>query len=581
MRRGLLSLAKRSVTAVAAAACFIAAANPTGPSPQVNQTGFLPQAAKWAVVHVDKALPSDDFAVVDVATGATVLQATLQPVAHWAPAGQQIRLADLSALKKQGNYRIRVAGQPDSAPFEVGGSVYATLSQGVLKAYYFSRAGMALEQRYAGVYAREAGHPDTEVLVHASAADAKRPAGSVISSPKGWYDAGDYNKYIVNSGISVSLLLAAYEHFPKVAGTWQVDIPEQGNGLPAVLNEAAWNIDWMLSMQDPADGGIYHKLTNLRFDGFVMPHVATKPRYVVQKTTAAALDFAATMAMASRVYAKHETQRPGYAGQLLAAARKAFDWAEQHPQVLYVQPADVVTGQYDDQNLSDEWAWAATELWLSTQEVRYRSRLDLASLPCNPPAWQDVSGMVWMSLAQHLAALPDADAAHVRQTLRSCAQHFAADWQASAYRLALPEGAFGWGGNSVLLGQAMLLAAAHRVGGERPVLDAAQSAVDYVLGRNPLGVSMVTGFGARSPRHPHHRPSQADGVDAPVPGFVVGGANPKQEDKAECPPYRADPAALAYVDDVCSYASNEVAINWNAPMVYMLAALKALTPSVD
>ncbi|WP_370678494.1 glycoside hydrolase family 9 protein [Comamonas sp. GB3 AK4-5] len=546
---------------------------------QVNQVGFLPLAAKWAAVSVGSGLQTNAFAVVNAATGATVQEGLLRPAADWAPAGQRIRLADFSTLQTPGHYRIRVAGQLDSAPFEVGGGAYEALSKGVMKAYYFARAGMPLEVRYAGVYARQAGHPDTEVRVHASAASALRPAGTVIASPQGWYDAGDYNKYIVNSGITVGLLLAAYEHFPQIAGAWQVNIPEQGNGLPDVLNEVAWNVDWMLSMQDPADGGVYHKLTNLRFDGEVMPDAATEPRYVVQKTTAATLDFAASMAMASRIYAQYEAQRPGYARQLLLAAQRAFAWAGAHPQVFYVQPADVVTGKYEDQQLADEWAWAATELWLTTKAPRYRRQLDLAGLSSAPPSWQDVSGMAWMSLAQHIAALPAADAAQVRQALQSNAQHYIADWQASAYRLALPPTAFHWGGTSAVLGEGMLLVAAYRLSGERAALDAAQSAVDYVLGRNPLGQSLVTGFGTHSPLHPHHRSSRADGVEAPVPGFVVGGPNPKQQDKAECPPYPSAPPALAYVDDACSYASNEVAINWNAPMVYLLAALQALTSS--
>ncbi|WP_211233807.1 glycoside hydrolase family 9 protein [Comamonas composti] len=548
-------------------------------SPQVNQVGFLPQASKWAAIPANRTLQSDAFEVVNASTGVTAWQGKLGPEYDWAPAEQRFRMADFSALKTPGRYQVRVEGQPDSAPFEIDEKAHEALAQGVIKAYYFARAGMPLEEKYAGAFAREAGHPDTQVLVHASAADALRPAGSLISSPKGWYDAGDYNKYIVNSGITTGLLLAAYEHFPEIAGTWQSGIPEEGNGLPDVLNEASWNIDWMLSMQDPADGGIYHKLTNLRFDGIVMPQAATTPRYVVQKTTAAALDFAAVMALASRVYARHEAQRPGYSSQLLAAAQKAFQWAEQHPDVLYVQPVDVATGKYDDQNLRDEFAWAATELFLTTQDPLYRERLDLRNLSATPPSWKDVSGMAWLSLAQHVDQLSASDAALVRQTLKTNARRYTHQWKSSAYRITLPPVSFTWGGNSVILGEAILLVAAYRLEEARSTLDAAQSALDYVLGRNPLDMSMVTGFGTRTPMNPHHRPSQADGVKAPVPGFMVGGPNPNQQDKAECPPYPSAPPALAYVDHTCSYASNEVAINWNAPLAYLLAALTALTPS--
>jgi len=137
---------------------------------------------------------------------------------------------------------------------------------------------------------------------------------------------------------------------------------------------------------------------------------------------------------------------------------------------------------------------------------------------------------------------------------------------------------FVWGSNSAILNQAMMLAAAYRIEPRPDYLNAAQSALDYVLGRNGPGMSFVTGFGAASPQHPHHRPSEADGVAAPVPGWLVGGPNPGQQDKAGCPAgaYPSALPALSWLDDVCSYASNEVAINWNAPLVYVAAALQSL-----
>ena len=121
-------------------------------------------------------------------------------------------------------------------------------------------------------------------------------------------------------------LLAAYEHFPGFYQQLTVGLPESGHGLPDVLNEALWNLDWMLTMQDPNDGGVYHKLTNKVFDGMVMPEKATAPRYVVQKTTTATLDFAAVMAVASRVLEPFDSQQPGRSARYLAAAESAWRW---------------------------------------------------------------------------------------------------------------------------------------------------------------------------------------------------------------------------------------------------------------
>jgi len=546
---------------------------------KINQLGFLPQAAKLAVVPGAPAGPMQ-FDVISVDSGKSVYRAALRAPAWWEASQESVRLADFSAVTAPGQYRIVVAGLAPSDHFTVGSAVYQPLGAAALKAYYFNRAGTALAPAQAGVYARAAGHPDRAVLVHASAASPARPAGTVIAAPKGWYDAGDYNKYIPSSAIATYTLLAAYEHFPAHFDRLDTGIPESGNALPDILDEALWNLEWMLAMQDPADGGVYHKLTNLRFDAMVMPGEAmTAPRYVVAKSTAATLDFAATMAAASRVLRRFDAQRPGLSARMLGAARAAWRWAESNPAVYYRNPADVLTGEYGDDKVADERAWAAAELYIATREDSYYRALRPAALSATVPAWDDVRGLAWMSLAQHRFGLtPLAERSLIEARIDSLAARLAREWRSSAYRLTMQEPDFVWGSNAVVMNQAMMLLQAYRINGKRDYLDAAQSALDYVLGRNATGHAFVTGFGARSPHHPHHRPSQADGVAAPIPGFLTGGPQAGQQDRAECSvPYPSDAAASAWLDDVCSYASNEVAINWNAPLVYVTAALQELT----
>jgi endoglucanase len=489
-----------------------------------------------------------------------------------------VRQAHFSSLRAPGRYQLRVAGLPDSPPFEIGANVYQAVNAAAIKAYYLNRAGIALDAAHAGIYARAAGHPDTQVLIHASAASPSRPAGSVISSPKGWYDAGDYNKYIVNSGISTYTLLAAFEDFPAYFQAQKLNIPESGNGVPDILNEARWNLDWMLTMQDPADGGVYHKLTNLKFDGMVMPAQATQPRYVVQKTTAAALDFAAVMASASRVYAPYDQ---ALSVRMLSAAKQAWQWAQAHPRDYYRQPADVATGEYADKDVSDEQAWAAAELYITTRDDHYYQTLNAPQQAATVPSWSDVRGLAWLSLARHRKTLSAAaDQALIASRVDGLAQHLAAAWQQSPYGITLQKGDYVWGSNAVVMNQAMWLLHAYRLNGKRAYLDAAQSGLDYVLGRNAVELSFVTGYGARSALHPHHRPSVADGIEAPVPGWLVGGPQPGQQDKKDCPaPYPSALPARSYLDHACSYASNEIAINWNAPLVYVSAGVQALTPA--
>lgn len=551
------------------------AAAQQGTAIHVNQLGYLPQAAKWAVVADG---PSKQMRVLKAGTTEEVLRVPLSPAAVWEPAQQRVRLADFSALRTPGDYEIRLDGAPGLSRFSIAADAYEAVNAAAIKAFYFNRAGIELTPKYAGAWARPAGHADTRVLVHALAASPGRPEGTVISSPKGWYDAGDYNKYIVNSGITVYTLLAAYEHFPAFFQRQSLNIPESGNGIPDLLNEALWNLDWMLSMQDPADGGVYAKLTNKGFDGVVMPDQAKAERYVVQKTTAAALNFAAVMATASRVFKAYEVQRPGLSAAMLKAAEKAWAWAEANPAVIYKQPPDIHTGGYDDDKLADEFAWAAAELFITTGDARFYKAFN-AAIPVGVPGWNSVGGLAWMSLAHHRKNLGAvADQALIAKRIKEQAEQLAAAWAASNWRLSQQTADINWGSNSGLLNQAMMLIQGYRLTGERSQLDAAQAAFDYMLGRNPLGISMVTGFGSVSAQHPHHRPSEADAVKAPVPGFLVGGPNPGQQDAKDCPvPYASKVPALSYLDHFCSYASNEVAINWNAPLVYVSAALQVLT----
>jgi len=542
---------------------------------KVNQVGFLPAAQKLAVVPADAAR----FTVLDAASGKQVFDGKLGGAATWDASGERVRVADFSALRTPGSYRLRVAGLPDSAPFSIAPGVYRDLDAAAIRSFTLNRSGIALTPAVAGPYARPFAHPDTSVLVHPSAASARRPAGTEISSPKGWYDAGDYNKYIVNSGITTYTLLAAYEHFPAWFDKLAVNVPESGNGLPDILNEALWNLDWMATMQDPNDGGVYHKLTNKVFDGMVMPDKATAPRYVVQKSTAATLDFAAVMAVASRVLAPYDSQQPGRSARYLAAAERAWRWAESTPTVLYQQPADIQTGDYGDKRVDDEFAWAATELLIATGKDVYRARALAAKPGGTEPGWADVGLLGTISLSRPGARLPaGVDAAPAKQQLLAVADQLAARWRASPYRVTMEGKDFVWGSSSTVLNRAMMLLAAYRVEPRPDYLNAAQSALDYVLGRNGPGISLVTGFGTRTPMHPHHRLSEADGIAAPMPGMLVGGPNPGQQDRQHCPgaAYPSALPALSWLDNVCSYASNEIAINWTAPLVYVAAGLESV-----
>lgn len=562
----------------------------------VNQLGFYPDAPKYAVIN--RPVAKDVFFIVTVGGSTTswsehvdtVFFGRLGPVLSSPNSSLTTRVADFTSVHRPGIYRVVIPGSVTSFPFVIGSGVFTPLTVAALKGYYYQRSGMALTAPYADKWARSAGHPDEQVLVHASAADAGRPEGTVLSAAGGWYDAGDYNKYIVNSGITMGTLLAAYEDFSGYFDTLHTNIPAipgaVRGGVPDILNEALYNLRWMLLMQDPADGGVYHKCTNAAFDGMVMPGVTKAPRYVVQKGTAATLDFAAVTAQAARIFRKFSTQLPGLADSCERAAIHAWQWARNYPDSVYDQEAldarykpAITTGAYGDKLFNDERFWAASELLISTGDVQYAPTVrQYYGISVSLQSWAYVAMMGDYSLLRHAGEAPAAFRPlldSVKGGLLIMANDYVKKLSGTAFHTVIGESKsdFVWGSNSVAANEGMLLVNAYLQQPNQVYLDAALTNLYYILGQNATGYSFVTGFGTRSPMHPHHRPSIADGVVAPVPGLLVGGANPGRQDNQT---YVYTETETAYLDNDQAYASNEIAINWNAPLVYLAGALEAL-----
>ena len=549
---------------------------------RLNQVGFYPAAPKVAVVVGNGA---GTFEVKDAKSGKLVLKGELSNARTSQHSGRHTRLADFSALRKPGSYVVEVAGLGKSAPFNIGSRIHREVAEASLKAFYYQRASIELPEKYAGKWARPAGHPDNKVLVHASAVSEGRPENTVIPSARGWYDAGDYNKYIVNSGITMGTLLSLYEDYPLYFEDFNTNIPESNNGVPDLLDEVVWNLRWMLTMQDPADGGVYHKLTNPRFDGMIMPDAAKNSRYVVQKSTAATLDFVAVMAQASRIFKSFDNKFPGLADSCTTAAVKGWQWAGKHQEVLYNQNAmnkqfdpDVVTGTYGDRSVNDEWVWAACEMYAATGKPEYIKEIDLElQQPMVLPTWSQVKTLGYYTLLRnmHTLKLPSGLATPLIKSVVAYSDLLLTDLEKQPYNTVMGKTAkdYAWGSSSVAANQGIALVYAFRLTGNRNYLNAALGNLDYLLGRNATGYCLLTGFGSKRVMHPHHRLSIADGVVDPIPGLLSGGPNPGQQDK--CAGYPNKFADESFTDSDCSYASNEIAINWNAPIVYLTAALEA------
>jgi len=549
---------------------------------RLNQVGYGLGQSKLAVLLNDDSVAT----LVDSATGTEVYRAATSPRVRWSAAGDTARLFDFSSVNTPGTYKVQ-AGTQLSHPVRISANPFQDVSKASIKAFWYNRSSYELKAPWAGKWLRAAGHPDTAVLIHASAASAGRPKGSTIRSPGGWYDAGDYGKYVVNSGISTWTLLHLYENTLPTMDTVHLNVPDHGAGSD-LLDEVLWNLRWMLSMQDPGDGGVYHKLTTANFDAFEMPVANKAPRFVFQKSTAAALDLAAVSAYASRLL-KDKPEFKAFADSCRSAAVLAWNWARANPEAYFDQSAlnakfydpvsfasdSVFTGDYGDGDVTDEFLWAGAELFLTTGIDSFATASGLSAkakslTQISTPYWGEVSGLAWLTLVGRDSAMTGAmtgTMAAIKAAVLKTANGNLSYRKANGYRI--PQGSADWGSNSVYANNGIILWKAWSVSHDTSYLNASLDALDYLLGRNATGYCFVTGFGMKSPKRPHHRPSGADGVGDPVPGFLVGGPNssaPKQDGQTYA--NTTNPPKV-YADVQASYASNEIAINWNAPLAFL------------
>lgn len=541
---------------------------PPAPSPAIrlNQLGYYPDAPKRFFL-ADRA--ATEFRVVDAASEETVFSGPLDSLGYDSLAGERLWTGDFSAFAQPGSYRVHVPEVGFSYAFRISDSLYAAVLRASIHSNYYQRASTEIPEVYGGRWHRAAGHPDTACLYHPSSG---RTTGT-RAAPGGWYDAGDFGKYVVNAAFPLGQYYSLQETYPDLFTDGSLRIPESGNGRSDYLDELRYEQDWILTMQD-TDGGLFHKLTTLNFSGMILPEEGTEPRYIIGKGTAATLDFAAASAQAARVFSELD---PAYAERCRAAAERAWDYAVDHPDQVFRNPPDVRTGEYGDQDFNDEWFWAAAELYATTGRPEY-----LAFARAYPPEFRMRAGGGWNSYMSNLGLftlleraprLPAAYRDSLAGQLLALADDLLGRIERFPYRQPIDR--FVWGSNSDVLNAAMILAHAYRLRPERRYRDGVLEATDYIFGKNATGYSFVTGYGARTPQNIHHRQSAADGIAEPIPGFLSGGPNAGKND-AEDVDYPPDAAPMqCWVDVAPSYASNEICLNWNAPLTYILGFLEA------
>jgi len=335
-------------------------------------------------------------------------------------------------------------------------------------------------------------------------------------------------------------------------------------------------------MQD-TDGGVFHKLTTKAFANAIMPEKHVKQRYVIGKTVTATWDFTAVTSVAADLYKKYDAE---FAEKCAKAARRAHDWAMMHPFAFYEQPKDVGTGEYGDGNAVDEQIWGAAELYRISRDslvLKNFKQYAINSKRHSLQSWASSYALAAFTIATNPKVFDEATVDSAKALIFDLADSYLdAD---NGYGIALGTKDFIWGSNANAANKSMVLLHAYILSKEKKYMEAAISIVDYLLGRNPLDISYMTGYGVNTPKNPHHRISYADGIEEPIPGMLVGGPNPKDADpsakkefkKKEEELGRSLAAAESYADVFGSYATNEVAINWNAPFAYVIGTIQAIT----
>jgi len=557
---------------------------------RLNTVGYLPRAEKKASI----AAACANFTVVRLPCRLPVFSGAVTGPVLNEDTQEQLYTADFSDCSVSGEYELDVPGVGRSAPFRIAPDVYREPFSTAMLGMYLWRCGTAVSATYHGqTFAHEACHTNDAWLDLVGGGHTHKDGAG------GWHDAGDYNKYTVNAGLTVGTLLRAWEDFGPQIRQVRLQIPESGGPLPDFLAEVKWEMDWALTMQAD-DGSVYHKVSTKRFGPFIMPEQETEERYFTPWGSEATAHFMGMTAQAARIFRPYDR---AFADRCLKASEKSYQFLKAHPDFHRPDPVDVHTGAYEiRQNgeisgrlngIPNNRLWAAAELWETTGsrdalrdlETRIRAVHGQFNFEFD---WDEVKNLGLMKyLSSQRPGRDPALVALVRSNLLALADVTVQNCRQDGY--ASPIGSlYSWGYNGFVARQTMILMAADRLtrnthgtvlhgaqllrqtsgwnSGKPEYRAACQDALNFIFGRNYYCRSFVTGVGFNPPEHPHDRRSGADNIADPWPGYLVGGPHSKATDWKDVQ------------DDA---RANEIAINWNSALIYALAAFLQDAPATN
>ena len=586
---------------------------------RVNQVGYFTNLAKKATVVSSSTSPIG-WKLLD--SNKNVVKSGMTTVFGKDHAsGDNVHTIDFSDFTTEGKgYTLQVdsadVSPKTSLKFDIGTDIYSDLKDDAIKYFYQNRSGIEIKQPYCGRsdLARAAGHP-SDVL--GNAPGTWYNGNYTLDVTGGWYDAGDHGKYVVNGGISTWTMMNQYEHalynnvdMKKAPyGDNTMNIPESGNGIPDILDESRWNLQTLIKMQVPDGqelaGMVHHKAHDENWTALgVRPDQDTEKRYLQPPSTAATLNLAAIAAQGSRLWKDYDSS---FSNKCLTAAEKAWDAAVKHPDILAPMSGSTGGGAYGDTKVDDEFYWAACELYVTTGDSKYLDYIKSSDYYLEMPTkltggedngisgafdWGNVQGLGTISLALVPNNLPAEDVKSARDNIVKAADTFIENENKEGYGTPMAEGPFGsplsdpdhsgdkgyaWGSNSFVVNQGIVMSYANDFSDKKDnkYINGTARAMDYILGCNPNVQSYVTGYGSNPLENPHHRfwAYQADNTFPKAPaGAMSGGPNSGLEDpwvKGSGWKSGSRPAAKCFMDNIESWSTNEVTINWNAPFAWV------------
>ena len=520
---------------------------------RLTSIGFLPDKEKKATI----AATCSSFTVKRKSDNTTAFSGTATgPYTQADTSETNLYIADFSSLTEEGTFYLDVPGVGQSHDFSIAKDVFNNPYYVVMRGFYLWRCGTAVDAWYNGNhYTHAACHMNDAYQDYVG-------GGHTLKDGKGgWHDAGDYNKYIVNAGISVGMLFMAWEHFGNTLNSISLDIPNTAPGYPDFLKEIKWEIDWVLKMAYPdSSGRVSHKLSAYNFDTFEMPENETADRFFTRYGTAATADYVAMLAMAARIFAPYDST---YANQCLNAAWTSYNWLRANT-ANYDPSGDITndgfsTGGYGTSD-PDDRLWAAAEMWettgssiaLSDFETRANNYADKTDADWD---WGNVKNLgMFTYLLSTRTGKNTAIVDDIKNDLLADANAIVNTRNNNRYGRPLGNSYY-WGCNGSVARQTMILQIANMISPNQNYVNTALDAIHHLFGRNYYCRSYVTGLGYKPPMHPHDRRSGADGIVDPWPGYLVGGGH----------------TATGWVDQQDNYETNEIAINWQGALVYALA----------